>query len=380
MPDVPRFDLIDQEGNTFDSAKLHGRVYAVSFFFAGCPTICRDLQEQIRRVNDQLRKQDVTFVSISVDPEEDTPEKLNRYAQDFGAKADRWAFLTDQPYKVRQLGEQVFRVVVDKATHTDNILLVDKWGRYRDRFKWDDPYDMKRFVKVAKELEQETEMPLEATVRTRNAMAGIEPSDWNSVPWIREFHLTERSGEPFFSRQMTGQVWIASFFFTTCPGICKEQNEYLRGLQQRWAECPTLVSITTNPNTDTIETLRGYARDFDADKKKWLFCTGDEKLIPRIGAEFFKAHASGGHHSSRFYVVDKWGVVRGDFDWQKPEDVVAMKKLAAELEAETTLPVPQPKKKRIRLPEDELDEDEDDLEESEEATDSSSGSAQGNDQ
>jgi cytochrome oxidase Cu insertion factor (SCO1/SenC/PrrC family) len=334
LPHVDRFELIDQTGNDFDSARLTGQPYLVSFFFASCPSICRDLNNQVSRLNDQLRKEDVTFVSITVDPENDTPDVLKRYAADYEAKPSRWAFLTDQEYKIKQLGEQVFRVVVDKDTHTDNILLVDKWGRYRDRFKWDDPYDMKRLIEVVKDVAAETEPPLEKIVKTRNVLAGKEPIDLNLVPWVREFHLKDQFGETFYSRDLTGQVWVANFFFTSCPTVCKEQIAYLRNLRQRLGEkSPTVVSITTDPMTDTQEVLRAFADKQNADAD-WKFCTGDQLLIERIGSEFFNTHTSDGHHSSKLFVVDRWGRVRGNFDWQNPADEIEMLRLIDALRAE----------------------------------------------
>jgi cytochrome oxidase Cu insertion factor (SCO1/SenC/PrrC family) len=334
LPHVDRFQLVDQTGADYDSAELAGRPYLVSFFFASCPSICRDLNNQVSRLNDQLRKEEVAFVSITVDPENDTPEVLSRYAADYEADPRRWAFLTDQEYKIKQLGEQVFRVVVDKDTHTDNILLVDKWGRYRDRFKWDDPYDMKRLVKVVEDVATETEPPLEKIVSTRNVLAGKPPTDLNLVPWIREFHLQEGSGDTFYSRDLTGQVWIANFFFTSCPTVCKKQVAYLRNLRQRMGEkSPTIVSITTDPTNDTPEVLRRFAEQQNADMH-WKFCTGDPLLIERIGSEFFNAHASGDHHSSNLFVVDRWGRVRGNFDWQDPADEIRMLKRIKALQAE----------------------------------------------
>ncbi len=335
LPDVDRFQLKDQTGNPFDSADLIGKPYLVSFFFASCPSICRDLNSQVKRLNDQLKKEDITFVTITVDPENDTPEVLARYAQDFDADPDRWVFLTDQMYKIKQLGEQVFRVVVDKDTHTDNILLVDRWGRYRDRFKWDDPYDMKRLLQVVKDVAAEQEPPLEESVRTRNVLAGQQPINFNQVPWIREFHLTERSGAPFFSRDLTGEVWIANFFFTSCPGICQKQNTYLRNLRERLGpQAPLIVSITTDPTNDTPEVLSKFADQLEADDR-WLFCTGPGLLINRISSEFFNAHATEEHHSSRLFVIDRWGNVRGNFDWQEPEEEKKMIRLIKQLESET---------------------------------------------
>ena len=360
FPDVDRFKLTDHSGEKFDSADLTGRPYVVSFFFASCPSFCRDLNNELDRVNNALRNTDIQFLTITVDPENDTVEKLAQYAEGYDAKPNRWAFLRGQKHQLKEIGEHTFNVIVDRDTHTDNILLVDKWGRYRDRFKWDQSEDMKRFVKVAKQVAAETDPPLDESFETRNVLAGYEHPDLANVPWIRDFHLTERSGKKFFSRDLIGEVWIGNFFFSSCPGICKDQNKYLRDLQNRLGEkLPRVVSITTDPTNDTPAHLRTYAKSLAADAERWLFCTGDSHLIKRIGAEFFKVHSSGNHHSSELVVVDRWGDVRGKFDWQEPRQEIEMLKLIVQLRAEDRpqRPVDPPRKK----PSDDMEEPEADV-------------------
>ena len=290
-------------------------------------------------LREQLKDPELMFCTISVDPETDTPEVLQRYAADFDAETSDWNFLTGPMYKVKELGSHAFNVSIDKFTHTDNILLVDRWGRYRDRFKWDDKFDMKRFLKVAKDVLAEQSPPFGKVVHTRNVMAGVAPPDLDAVPWIREFHLTDHNGEPFFSRQLTGNVWISNFFFVDCPGICVEQSQYVAGLQQRLGDRPVeLVSISTNAGSDTPERMKEYSRKFDADLDHWKFLTGDQTLIERTGPEYFKAFASGGHHSSLLFVVDKWGNVRGQFDWREPAAEIALVDLVDALNAEVAPP------------------------------------------
>ncbi|MEE2826173.1 MAG: SCO family protein [Planctomycetota bacterium] len=337
---VPEFELTNQEGEAFRYSDIIGKPMVVSFFFAGCPSICRDLNDQIKRLHDQLDGEDVVFLSITVDPENDTPEILNRYAKDYEATTDQWVFATGKPHKVREIGEQVFRVVVDRDTHTDNILLIDRWGKYRDRFKWDDPYDMKRFIQVAQSVISETEPPMDATVRTRNAMAGTKPDNWDTVPWIRDFFLTTSNGNEIYSRELTGETWIGNFFFTSCPGVCIEQSNYLAGLQERLKQHPAkIVSITTDPQTDTPQVLSEYARKRGAQPDQWLFATvGEDSLTKRISSEFFRAPAGNSHHSSELFVVDRWGNVRGRFDWRQPNDEVRMFQLIDELNSETVPP------------------------------------------
>ena len=339
LQNIPTFQFTNQDDETFDSADINGRPMVVSFFFATCPTICRDLNRQIQTLREQLNDAEMMFTTISVDPENDTPEILNRYAADFDATTDDWNFLTGEMYRVKELGNRAFSVSIDKDTHTDNILLVDRWGRYRDRFKWDDPKDMKRFLKVAKDVLAEQKPPFGKMIHTRNVMAGVKPPDIDSVPWIREFHLTNQNDEPFFSRQLIGQTWICNFFFVSCPGICVEQSQYIAGLQKRLQGHPArIVSISTDPNHDNPQRLKEYARKMGADLDSWTFLTGDETLIERTSAEFFRAYSSGGHHSTLLFVVDRWGNVRGEFDWREPAAEIQMVDLIDKLNAEKMPP------------------------------------------
>ena len=103
--------------------------------------------------------------------------------------------------------------------------------------------------------------------------------------------------------------------------------------------------------------MRAYASKLDANDDNWLFLTGDGHFIERIGAEFYKAHADGGHHSSLLYVVDRWGEVRGQFDWEKADEEIEMLALIEKLksEARPQRPIDPPKPKFV----DGIDDEED---------------------
>jgi protein SCO1 len=335
--DVPPIEMTDQFGRLFDSREFAGKPLLINFFFARCPVICREMNSQIAAINDQLKNLDLLFLSVTVDPINDQPEVLNRYSQDFGAKADRWFFLTDQPYKIVQLGEHVFETPIgsnpNDHSHTEDLLLVDKWGRFRDRFRWDDPHDVRRLLKVVAQVSAETEPPLEQTFRTRNVIAGRPPFDLKQLKWVREFRLIDQDNQPFYSRDLTGEVWIASFFYTRCKGACNAQRQYLKTLRAQYGDSfPTIVSLTADPEFDIPEVLKGYADD-DADER-WRFCTGERLLIQRIGEEFFGVPVSPDHHSPKLLVVDRWHQVRGGFDWSEPEQQRSMLELIERLKKE----------------------------------------------
>lgn len=159
--------------------------------------------------------------------------------------------------------------------------------------------------------------------------------------WIKEFTLTERSGRPFDSRDLQGKVWVASFFFATCPSFCVQQNQHVKSLYDDFAaEDLTFVSITCDPKQDTPEKLREYARRFDADPQRWLFLTGDLTYIRRIGAERFGQPVHEQTHKNSLVVVDKWGETRGSFDWADEDDMRELKELLPRLLREEQPPQP----------------------------------------
>jgi protein SCO1/2 len=327
--------MTNQTGEEFKSESLNNQVYAIYFFFSTCPTICREFNQRIEQLNSRMAKDDIRFVGISVKPEVDTPEVLARYAQDFGATAPRWQMLTGPMHRVKELGEYGLRERIDTGGHTESIFLVDRWGRYRDRFRWDDAEENKRFVETARKLVDEKTVPLDATITTRNALAATRPGNWNDVPWLYEFELADQNGQKLFSRDLTGSVWVGSFFFSRCPDVCQRQNQYLAALVKRTENLAfPILSISTDGEFDTSQVLREYSAKFGADPERWHFLTGTSKFVRRVSAEFFKAAAGSDHHSTLLFVVDRWQRVRGSFDWQKPEDEAAMLDLIRKLKLE----------------------------------------------
>ena len=309
LPAIEPFQLTDSSGAKFDSASLHGRPYVVCFFYSTCPTICRQLNEQIKRLADQFRSADLTFLSVSVDPVTDTPERLRQYAEIFGPDPQRWHFLTGSLSDIQALGQNQFRVIIDKAVHTEDILLVDRWGRFRDRFEWDDPAEMKRFARVAQTVLDESDPPLAETIETRNLLAGNPHVLGDRPPWLHEFSDASGRRALLLARLLIGQVWIGSVFFTSCTTHCIEQNRYLRDLQQRLADRPvTFVSITTDPQIDTPARLRQYAQELKADPQHWIFLTGEDNVyLHRVAGEFLGLFVQGGDHASSLVVVDRLG-------------------------------------------------------------------------
>lgn len=332
-----QFVLTEQSGEEFDSRSLAGKPYVLSFFFTRCPTICRDLNKQIGRLANRYKDSEATFIGMSVDAKYDQPEVLREYLDSFEESSDNWLLLTGKQHVINEIATNQLLTRVDGDHHTPDIFLIDRWGRYRDRFKWDDPREMKRFNEVMDEVLAETKPPVDKKVTTRNVIASLPHplrDKSSALPWLQDFELTDSNDQKFHSRELTGTVWVASFFFSRCGTVCPKQNKFLSQLQpQLFGRKARLVSITTKPQEDTPEVLRTYAKEYDAEDD-WLFLTGDKTYIDRIGSEFLLLLAHGEHHSSTLAVIDRWGNVRGRFDWQTPGESNKMLKLIDQLNKE----------------------------------------------
>lgn len=132
---VAPFKLTDQDGNEFDTSQLDGKVWVASFFFTNCPAICWRMNQALAAWQHTHPESDIHFVSITCDPDNDTPAALKKYAEHFKADPKRWTFLTGDMSKIQEIGQKSFHIAVVKGDHTDRACVVDKNGKIRGRFR-----------------------------------------------------------------------------------------------------------------------------------------------------------------------------------------------------------------------------------------------------
>ena len=140
---VGAFSLTDQQGNQVKRSDLEGKIWVASFFFTSCNTQCVVVSARMADLQNRFAKNpDVAFVSISVDPQTDTPQRLEKYAERYGA-GPNWSFLTGDSRKVDELIKGSFllpvarddgeRSQINQANliHSDRIAVVDRLGVVR---------------------------------------------------------------------------------------------------------------------------------------------------------------------------------------------------------------------------------------------------------
>jgi protein SCO1/2/putative membrane protein len=140
---VADFQLIDRGGKAVTRHDLHGKVWVAGFVFTRCTLSCPRITEAMAQLQKELRHTDIHFVCISVDPEHDTPEVLQRYAAAWQADPARWWFLTGAKEQIAQLMESSFlpRPQLSEQAdpgrrilHSNRLVLVDRAGGIRGTY------------------------------------------------------------------------------------------------------------------------------------------------------------------------------------------------------------------------------------------------------
>ena len=154
-PPVADFTLTDQSGRPFDSASLEGQVWVGSFFFTNCPGACWRMNRALAEWQETNPASDTRFISITCDPDDDTPAALTKYAEHFQADPARWTFLTGDMALIRRIGNDLFHVAVENETHSDRAFIVDRNGEVRGRFRLTEPSQLEMFKKQLAQVEAE---------------------------------------------------------------------------------------------------------------------------------------------------------------------------------------------------------------------------------
>jgi len=154
---------------------------------------------------------------------------------------------------------------------------------------------------------------------------------------INDFVLTNQNGELISQEFYQNKIYVADFFFTTCPDICPIMTENMGYLQSELKNQTDvlLVSFSVTPNVDSVDVLRSYADLKKVDDAKWNLFTGSKKEIYELARKSFlvaKNDGDGGKydmiHTENFVLVDKESRIRGFYDGTNEDE---MKKLLVDI-------------------------------------------------
>ncbi len=146
---VPDFALQDQDGQPFTLASMRGKVWVAGFIFTSCPSVCPKISRAMLELQQRYARNgvDVELVSFTVDPENDTPAVLTRYAENLGVDQAHWRFVTGDPAAMESLVVGGFKTAMDRRpgpepekldmydiAHSEKLVLIDGDGGIRGFF------------------------------------------------------------------------------------------------------------------------------------------------------------------------------------------------------------------------------------------------------
>lgn len=141
---------------------------------------------------------------------------------------------------------------------------------------------------------------------------------------VPPFEFTERDGTSFGKQEMMGKINIVNFFFTSCQGPCPFMNSKVAELYKKYSTTDKVqfISISVDPQRDSLNVLKKYAQKFGAVDRRWLFLRGDLKQVQELTEKGFLL---GGElpnlHSTKLVLVDQAGFIRGYYSCYDEESL-----------------------------------------------------------
>jgi len=187
-------------------------------------------------------------------------------------------------------------------------------------------------------------------LQPKNVLPIYQPADFNSelvdstLVHVKKYHtianfsLTNQNGETITQDFYRNKIYVADFFFTTCPTICPVMTENMVYLQSQIANDNDvlLLSHSVTPDIDSVAQLKKYSLEKGVIDKKWNLVTGEKKQIYELARKSYLAVKDDGDggpfdmiHTENFILIDKERRIRGTYDGTKKEE---MEKLLQDLE------------------------------------------------
>jgi len=147
---------------------------------------------------------------------------------------------------------------------------------------------------------------------------------------IADFSLINQNGETITQDTYKDKIYIADFFFTTCPTICPIMTDHMYQIQKEILndDDVMLLSHSVTPKIDSVAQLKKYAKEKGVIDRKWNLVTGDKKQIYKLARKSYFAVKTDGNgdeydmiHTENFLLIDKKRRIRGFYDGTNPDDI-----------------------------------------------------------
>lgn len=293
---IPNVVLVDQNGkevHLYDLIK--NKVVAMNFIFTTCTTICPPMGANFAELNRRMapvRGDNLAMISISIDPGNDTPERLKEWSGRFNG-GPGWTLLTGETQAVFQFLKDLKVFTPLKEDHAPILLIgkegEDNWIRTNGLADADlIESTVRKYLEVPEEKAVEEELsPTTGTIEGE-----LTPGQQADLNYFTDTKLVDQTGTEYrlYSDLMKDKVVVINPFFAECTGSCpvmhKMMEEVQRWLGDKLGTEVIMLSFTVDPKNDTPEKLTAYAEQYGA-KPGWYFLSGEvgnvELVTKKIG-------------------------------------------------------------------------------------------------
>lgn len=326
---VSNVTLTDQNGRQVKLYDLiRGKVVAMNFIFTTCTTICPPMGANFSELNRRLaadRGEDLAMISISIDPGNDTPERLKAWSEKF-KPGPGWTLLTGETQVVYQLLKELKVFTPLKEDHAP-ILLVgtegkDNWIRTNGLAEADLlEYKVRTYLNVAGKQRDQKQVPEghdheghdhdghdhhghnheghdhqghdheghnHGSLEEETGIeAPLTPAQEKDLNYFTDTKLVDQSGQEFrlYSDLMKDKIVFINPFFAECTGSCPVMHKMMQEVQiwlgDRLGTEVVMLSLTVDPVKDTPEKLKAYAAEYGA-KPGWHFLSGPVENVETV--------------------------------------------------------------------------------------------------
>ena len=203
------------------------------------------------------------------------------------------------------------------------------WGRYKYLILFTVIFTISGVSIFNIALTPEKKLPIYSPSMVSSDLVDDELKHVKKYHRISDFNLVNQNGEETTQNNYDKKIYVADFFFTTCPTICPIMTGNMVFLQNELSEQDVMfASFSVTPEIDSVEVLKKYAIEKGVNDRKWNLMTGDKKQIYNLARKSFLVVKDnpqmGSHdmiHTENFVLVDKEKRIRGFYDGTKMEEM-----------------------------------------------------------
>jgi cytochrome oxidase Cu insertion factor (SCO1/SenC/PrrC family) len=316
---VSNHTLTDQNG---DEVKLYdlikGKVVAMNFIFTTCTTICPPMGANFSELNRRMkavRGDELAMISVSIDPGNDTPERLKSWSDKFNA-GPGWTLLTGETQVVYQLLKELKVFSPLKEDHAPILLIgtegKDDWIRTNGLADADlIESTVKKYLSTPAEVQpgghdhdahdhdhgdghdhqhgesHDHGSDQGSTEEETGLPTALTPAQQRDLDYFTDTKLVNQNGEElrFYSDLLKDKIVFINPFFAECTGSCPVMHKAMQEVQiwlgDRLGKEVVMISLTVDPVNDTPERLQSYAREYGA-KPGWHFLSGNVANVETV--------------------------------------------------------------------------------------------------